>query len=136
VGSSKDFAYVQEDITEFLKMQADKSLSLNLAERKAEQKTQTARAEAIKKERLSRKKSDEKVFELTLQNVDLPQLLPPSVKTNSVTVPDPGLDDDSDPDAEAAAGEAALDPTLEEAKHILADYVALVNKEPAISKAH
>jgi hypothetical protein len=27
-----------------------------------------------------------------------------------------------------------LDPTLEEAKHILADYVALWNKEPVISK--
>jgi len=133
VATSKDFDYVREDIAEFLKMQADKSLSLNLGERKAEQKTQMARAEAIKKERMSRKKSDEKVFELTLQNVDMPQLQPPVVKTNAVAAPS-SFDDDPDPDADAAAAEALADPTLEEAKHILADYIALVNKESAISK--
>jgi len=133
VAASKDFGYVQEDITEFLKQQADKSLSLNLAERKVEQKTRTSRAEAIKKERLARKKSTEKVFEITLQNVDLPQLQPPLVKTNSVAAA-AAFDDDADPDSEAAAAEAALDPTLEEAKHILADYIALRNKEPVISQ--
>jgi carboxyl-terminal processing protease len=135
VAASKDFDYIREDIAEFLKQQADKSLSLNLAERQVEQKTKTARAEAIKKERLARKKSNEKVFELTLQNVDLAQLQPPPVKTNSVAAADgPAFGDDSDPDAEAVAAEAVLDPTLEEAKHILADYVALWNKEPVISK--
>jgi carboxyl-terminal processing protease len=136
VAASKDFGYVQDDIAEFLKQQADKSLSLNLAERQAEQKTKTARAEAMKKERQSRKKSGEKVFELTLQNVDLPQLQPPPVKTNSVAAAaEPAFDDDSDPDAESVAAEGVVDPALEEAKHILADYIALVNKEPFISKA-
>jgi carboxyl-terminal processing protease len=135
VAASKDFGYIQEDITEFLKQKADKSLSLNLAERQAEQKTKTARFDAIKKERLSRPKPDEKVFEITLQNVALPQLLPPAVKTNSVAAADqPALGDDSDPDADAAAAEAVIDPTLEEAKHILADYIALVNKQPGLSK--
>jgi carboxyl-terminal processing protease len=136
VAASKDFAYIQEDISEFLKLQADKSLSLNLVERQAEQKTKTARAEAIKKERLARKKSNEKIFELTLQNVDDAQLHPSPVKTNSVAMADaPAFDDDSDADVEAATAEGVLDPTLEEAKHILADYIALVNKEPVISKA-
>jgi carboxyl-terminal processing protease len=133
VATSKDFAYIREDIAEFLKMQSDKSLSLNLDERKAEQKSQMARAEAIRKERLSRKKSDEKIFELTLQNVDLPKLQPLAVKTNSVAAPDT-FDDEADPDAQAAAAEAVSDPTLDEARHILADYIALVNKETAISK--
>jgi len=45
VAASKDFAYIQEDITEFLKQKADKSLSLNLVERQAEQKTKLARYE-------------------------------------------------------------------------------------------
>jgi carboxyl-terminal processing protease len=135
LAASKDFAYIQEDIAEFLKAQADKSLSMNLAERQAEQKTQTARAEAIKKERLSRKKSDEKVFEITLQNVDLAQLQPPTVKTNAAAATTPSFEDDSDADAEEAATEAGLDPTLEETRHILADYIGLMNKAPGISKA-
>jgi carboxyl-terminal processing protease len=157
VAASKDFAYIKEDIAEFLKKQmphkplhgdshqalesaeflADKGLSLNLADRQAEQKTQTARAEAIKKERLSRKKLDEKVFELTLQNVDLPQLQPLAVKTNSAAAGQPVFDEPSDAEAEsdALANEEMLDPTLEEAKHILADYMALINKESAISIA-
>jgi len=135
VAASKDFAYIQQDITEFLKQQADRSLSLNLAERQAEQKTKTARFEAIKKERLSRPKPDEKVFEITLQNIGLAQLQPPPVKTNSVAEqPALGDESDPDPDADAAAAEAVIDPTLEEAKHILADYIALWNKEPGLSK--
>ena len=52
--TSKDFAYIHQDIDEFLKEQADKSISLNEAARLAEQKTKTDRAEARKKERLSR----------------------------------------------------------------------------------
>jgi carboxyl-terminal processing protease len=135
VANNKDFDYIREDIAEFLKQQADKSLSLNLVERQAEQKTKMARAEAIKKERLARQKSNERVFELTLTNVDNAQLQPAIVKTNSVVVSDTALDDDSDPDAAAAAAEEVLDPTLEEAKRILADYIALVNKEPFITKA-
>jgi carboxyl-terminal processing protease len=134
VAASKDFGYIQEDITEFLKQKADKSISLNLDERKAEQKTKLARYEAIKKERMSRPKPDGKVFEITLKNMDLPQLQPPSVKTNSLDAANqPALGDDADPDADAAAAEAVIDPTLDEAKHILADYVALMNKEPRLS---
>jgi carboxyl-terminal processing protease len=134
VAASKDFGYIREDIAEFLKQQADKSFSLNLTERQAEQKIKTARAEVIKKDRLSRKKSDERVYELTLQNVDEPQLHLEAVKTNSVASVDDAAFDDSDPDEAAAASEAVVDPALNEAKNILADYVALWNKEPFITK--
>jgi carboxyl-terminal processing protease len=134
VATNKDFGYIREDIAEFLKQQADKSISLNLAQREAEQKTRTARAEAIKKERLSRKKSNEKIFDLTLQNVDLPQLQPQPVKTNAVAAVDQAFDDDADPDAEPAAGEGVVDPVLDETKRIMGDYIALINKDPVISK--
>ena len=135
VAASKDFAFIQEDIARFLKQQADRSVSLNLVERQAEKKAETARSEAIKKELLSRKKSDEKVFEISLKNVDLAQLQPLPASTNSPAAPvAPAFDDESEPDEDAAAG-AAGDPTLEETRRILADYIALVNKEPAISKA-
>ncbi len=132
--------YIQQDIADFLKDQADKSISLNKDWRVADQKTRRDRAEARRKERLSRKKSDEKVYELALTNLDIPQLPLVATKTNSVvSVTDTPFDDDdkdlaadSEPTTEDAIG---LDPTLAEARHILADYIAMINKEPIISKA-
>jgi len=135
VAASKDFDYIRQDIAEFLKQQADKSVSLNLVDRKAEQKEKLARAEAIKKERLSRKKSGDKIFEITLQNVDAPQLQPLAAKTNSVAaVNDSNFDDDTDLDAASAVAEGVVDPVLNEAKHIMSDYIALMNKEPIVSR--
>jgi carboxyl-terminal processing protease len=64
VEKDTDFNYVREDIEEYRKEQADKSLSLNLAERMATLKTDNARAEARKTARLSRKKTDEKIYEI------------------------------------------------------------------------
>jgi len=138
VAASKDFDYIRQDIAEFLKQQADKSLSLNLAERQAEQKTRTARNEAIRKERLSRRKSDEKVYEITLENAALAQLQPPTVKTNSAApgqhpVEEPAVDTEAD--AGESAAEAAIDPALEETKRILADYISLLSKAAIVSRA-
>lgn len=134
VEKDKDFSYIREDMEMFRKEQADKSLSLNETERVAEQKTETARAEARKKERLSRKKSAEKVYEITLKNVDLAQLQSPIVKTNSAANArnNPKLDPNED---ETPAEESAIDPTLEETKRILMDYIELLKKGPVISRA-
>jgi carboxyl-terminal processing protease len=126
----KDFSYVREDIAEFRKEQADKSISLNEAERVAEQEIEVARAESRKKERLSRKKSNETVYEITLKNVNSAELQPPIVKTPPAKN-DPGLDSD---DGEMPAAEPVIDPTLEETKRILADYIELLKKGPAISR--
>jgi len=133
IDKDKDFSYIREDIAEFKKEQADKSLSLNEAERLAEMKTNIARGEARKKERLSRKKPNEVVYELTLKNVDLPQLQPPPVKPNSAAaaraVTGPDFDDE-----DARMPEPPIDPTLEETKRILADYIALLKKGPGLSQ--
>ncbi len=143
LASDRDFAYIQEDIAEFVKDQADKSISLDETARLAEQKARRDRAETRRKERLSRKKSDEKVFEITLKNVDLAQLQPPVVKTNSVALANEPAFDDAVGEVGIAANDADsasdqvpdLDPTLTEARHILADYASLINKEPIISQA-
>ncbi len=133
VEKDKDFSYVREDIQEFRKEQADKSLSLDQTERLAEQKTETARAEARRKERLSRKKSNEKVYEITLKNAGAAELQAPIVKTNSVADArkNAGLDSG---EAETPAEATPPDPTLEETKRILADYIELLKKGPAISR--
>ena len=131
IAKDKDFSYVREDIEQFRKEQADKSLSLNLAERIAEQKSETARLEARKKERLSRKKPNQKVYEITLKNVDMAELQPLAVKTNSAAAKtDAELDA---ADEEAPRGAQAIDPTLDETRRILADYIELLKKGPIIA---
>ncbi len=124
--TDKDFAYLQEDINEYRKMLADKSISLNEAERLAEQSATAARLQARKKERASRPKSGEKIYEITLKNVDLAGLHAPEVKPKPTTAPD----DDPDPVEAAAAGEdpAATDPALTETRRIMADYIALLKR--------
>jgi carboxyl-terminal processing protease len=132
IEEDRDFSYVRQDIEQFRKEQADKSLSLNEAERVAEQKAETARAEARKKERLSRKRPNEKLYEITLKNVDLAQLQPPTVKTNAAAAAknDAGVDSSRD---ETPREEPAIDPTLEETKRILTDYIELLKKGPVIA---
>jgi carboxyl-terminal processing protease len=134
IEKEKDFSYIREDIEEFRKEQADKSLSLNEAGRVAEQKTEMARAEARRKERLSRKKPNEMIYDIALTNVDLAQLQPAVVKTNSAAAArhDAGLDSGED---EIPGAEPEIDPTLEETKRILADYIELLKKGPGISQA-
>jgi hypothetical protein len=99
-----------------------------------EQKTEIARADARRKERLSRKKSNEKIFEITLKNVDAPELQPLAVKSKSgaPAKDDAGLDSDED---DAPQQAPAIDPTLEETKRILTDYIELLKKGPGISQA-
>jgi carboxyl-terminal processing protease len=124
---NKDFAYIQEDIDEYRKSLEDKSLSLNEAERLAEQSATAARMEARKKERASRPKLGEKLYEITLKNVDLPELHPPEVKPK----PAPSPDDDPDDVPAAASDPVAGDPALTEARRIMADYISLYKQPPA-----
>ncbi|HZM02861.1 MAG TPA: carboxy terminal-processing peptidase [Candidatus Saccharimonadales bacterium] len=136
VDHDKDFAYMRQDIAEYEKQQADKSVSLNKEERLAEQKRITARDEARKKERLSRPKSQEKIYEITIKNVDLPDLQPLEEKTNSVaSAKAPVSEDDLDADENDAGKEALaeIDPTLEETKRILADYIALIKAQAPVA---
>ena len=85
--TDKDFAYLQEDIDEYRKTLDDKSVSLNEAARLTEQRATEARAEARKKERASRPKSGDKIYEITMKNVDLPGLHPPEVKSKPAASP-------------------------------------------------
>jgi carboxyl-terminal processing protease len=135
VQKDKDFVYIREDIELYKKMQADKSISLNEAERLAEKKELEGKIEVRKKERLARKKSNEKVYEITLKNVEDAALHPPAAKTNDVAsaVSEP-LDDDPESISDAKLPE--VDVRMEETKKILTDYISLIAKSSSISKAH
>ena len=132
VASSKDFAYIREDIANYLKHQEDKTVSLNEKVRLKEKAEDDARQKARDKERLARKAPEPRVYELTLKNHSLPGLPPPVAKTNSVAkvtgktgtaAVDP-LGSEADDEEKAPD----VDPTLDEAQAILVDYLHLLGK--------
>jgi carboxyl-terminal processing protease len=125
--SDKEYAYIREDIEQFKKSLADKSLSLNEQERRKEKKESDAREEARKKERKARKETEPKIFEITLKNATEPGLQVYVPKTNDVAsakIEHPV----EDPDDEAALEEKVpvVDAALEESKRILMDYISLL----------
>ena len=83
VAADKEFAYLREDIEQFKKHQADKTVSLNGKQRLKEQEEAEARQKARDKERLARLEPPETVYELTLKQAGLPGLPPPVAKTNA-----------------------------------------------------
>ena len=131
--TGKDFAYVHEDIDLFRKLQADKSVSLNEAQRLKEKEEADARAKARKAERKLRPESSAKVYEITLRLADQPGLPPPLAKTNEPPATVEGKtadegqakvakDSETESDEEKAP---AIDITLEEAKRVLLDLIEL-----------
>jgi carboxyl-terminal processing protease len=84
LASDRDFAYEREEIERYKKAIADKSVSLNEAERIREKKEADERAKARKKELAARAEPNWKIYEITLKEVDQPGLPPPVTKTNRV----------------------------------------------------
>jgi carboxyl-terminal processing protease len=153
VAEDKDFSYIREDIDLFKKQQADKTISLNEKERLKEKEEAEARQKARDRERLARPEPVEKVYELTLRQADLPGLPPPVTKTNSSlaklalqkAVPvglnaatasqEPAKDATTAGDSEEEKA-PAVDADLQEAEHILMDYLALLPKHDVVTAGH
>jgi len=79
-----DWAYVRDEIERYKKALAEKSVSMNEADRLKEKKENDQRAKARKKELAARPEPNEKVYEITLKLTDEPGLPPPVAKTNHV----------------------------------------------------
>ena len=90
ITSDKDFAYVRDEIERFKKMKEEKTVSMNEEQRWKEKRESEARAEARKRELRSRPQPDYKTYELTLKNVDLPGLPPPTNTFASARSKGPG----------------------------------------------
>src|SRR5437016_1522518 len=135
LAADKDFAYLQEDIATYRKYLAEKSVSLNEEARLKEMKENEEKIQARKKERKARHEPEEKVYELTLKQVDLPGLPPPPAKPTDLSGAETKKDDASaeDEDVDPADKVAAVDVTLKETKRILLDLVALSSKETAVA---
>ena len=147
IASDKDFEYIREDIEHYKKVQADKTISLNEQTRLKEKDEADARQKAREQERLARKETSEKVYEITLKNVSLPGLPPPVAKTNnlakviiqgSVGTNESASAGSAVPAKPNEAGEdedkaPAVDATMNEAQHILVDYLELLSKRGQVA---
>ena len=84
VAADRDFAFLRGEIERYKKTLAEKSVSLNEAQRLKEKKEADERYKARKKEMAGRPDVQRKVYEITLKNADLPGLPEPVAKTNSL----------------------------------------------------
>ena len=142
VAKDREYDYVREDIEQYRKLQADKTVSLNEKKRLKEKEELEARQKSRDKERSARKESLDKVYELNLKQAALPGLPAPTSaqKTNGLakfTTPDPAHTNATEA-AEADAPEikrgddadeekpAVPDVALLEAEHILVDYISVL----------
>ena len=109
-----------------------------------------ARDKARDQERLARKETTDKVYEITLRNADLPGLPPPVQHTNalalnaghpfqpvSVALTNSAGTEQSDPKAAAAEIKPpAVDVELNETERILLDYLSLLGKGDTLIADH
>jgi carboxyl-terminal processing protease len=77
IATNQDFIYIQQDIEEFKRLQADKTFSLNEREDIKERLANQARQKARDKEREARKNLGVTIYEITVENADKPGLPEP-----------------------------------------------------------
>jgi carboxyl-terminal processing protease len=127
VQADPEFHYVMEDMDRLRKKLDDNRISLNEDTRRAELEEDKVRKEARSKERLARQNDDTKIFRVTLDNVDKPNLQPVlfpgkvAAASKATVAPEAASDSDSDILGGDSSKEPALDPIRDEALNILAD---------------
>ncbi|MBI2949534.1 MAG: carboxy terminal-processing peptidase, partial [Verrucomicrobia bacterium] len=131
-----DFQYLKEDIDQVKKALADRTVSLNEAQRVKEKAEAEARAKARQAELKARPSVNETAYEITLALADKPGLPPatgqakPAAKTESAS---DSKKADEDEDAATESKAPLVDVTLKEAKRILADFISLGRNDPSIA---
>jgi carboxyl-terminal processing protease len=132
VATDPDFAFLQRTIELYRKTVAEKTVSLNEAQRRQEKEENDARQKARKQELRDRPDNGEKAYEITLKQVSLAGLPPPMSKTNHVE--NARLKAPLNPDDPEAVTEddnlPVVDITLDETKRVLRDYIGLTQGKP------
>jgi carboxyl-terminal processing protease len=123
VAASTDFGYLRQDIAFYKKRENDTTVSLNEAARVKEADDLKATELARKKDLESRKAGRDKDLELTLDMVDKDLPAAPAVIKKPVPDPDDSDSDSTTPDLEETMNAPTVDPQLNEAVNITADYV-------------
>jgi carboxyl-terminal processing protease len=77
IATNLDFSYIRQDIEQFQKLQADKTATLNEPEAIKQRQADDARMKARAAERAVRPLPDEKIYNITVENSELPGLPAP-----------------------------------------------------------
>ena len=138
VENDPEFHYVMEDIDRLRHKLDDNRISLSEDLRKKELADDKLRKEMRSKERLARNQEEPRIYRVTLDTVDKPNLqlimypgkLAEAKKNGVAPKVDPEAAPDADSDLDAGVGgdatkEPAIDPARDEALNILADLVDL-----------
>jgi carboxyl-terminal processing protease len=133
IAKTPDFTELKSEIERFRKLRADKSVSLNEAQRQKEKAELEARVETLKKERLARADKQPAAYEVTLKNVTLKNVTQPGLG-ELVKPKKPEVEPDPETDDEIAAAAPAEDIVLHEAQRILLDYSNLLKGQPVVSQ--
>jgi carboxyl-terminal processing protease len=120
IGAEKSFTYLAEDVARLKKSLAEKSVSLNEAERRQELAQLKARQDERKQEALVHPTSQPTTYEITLKNASSPGLPPPMARKKS----------EKEEAAVAAGQSSARDILLHETLKILGDYIDLLGIQP------
>jgi len=132
VNTEKAFAYLAEDVARLKKTLAEKSVSLNEAERRQELARIKARQNERKQEELHPPASRPTTYEITLKNASSAGLPPPTVpqksekKIASATPDTKAFSTPDDLDEVAAGKSPDSDILLDETVKILGDYIELL----------
>jgi carboxyl-terminal processing protease len=140
IKNDPEFHYVMEDIGRLRQKLDENRISLNEDQRKKELQDDKLRKETRSKERLARNQEEPRIYLVTLDTVDKPNLqlimypgkLAEAKKNGTVPKVDPDAASDADTDLISGTGSAdddtktpAIDPERDEALNILADLVDL-----------
>ncbi|HKU45162.1 MAG TPA: carboxy terminal-processing peptidase [Polyangiales bacterium] len=129
IAARKDFSELSAEVARLKKNMADKTVSLNEAERRKEMGEAKARREQREKEREKLRAAQPVTYEVTLKNVATPGL---ERQKPAKPAPDPkkGKAKD-DPNSRSSAQDLASDIILDESVLILADYTELLRASKA-----
>jgi carboxyl-terminal processing protease len=126
VATNQDFIYIRQDIDQFKKLQADKTVSLNEEDQLKQAQQNAIRQKQREAERDGRKPPVEKIYEITLENVNergMPPLIWPTNATSAVASTNKLLKS-----VVTTNSPPPIDPWLDETEHILENYVSLMDK--------
>jgi carboxyl-terminal processing protease len=152
IATNQDFVYIHEDISNFVKLQAERTATLNEQKAIKELQADDARQKARDAERASRPIPGETIYKITLENSELPGLPSPEpmIKTNESAMMSPtnhatatltttqiGLPKSPTAYNLGMASDAFQpDPVLDETERILEDYIALSSARRTLIANH
>jgi hypothetical protein len=142
IATNVDFGYIRQDIDQFKKTQLDKTTTLNEHDAIKEHEAHQVFLDAHERERVSRKPSDVKIYDITVENADDSGL--PAQETNSIagSITETNNTNHISGAKQNVTGTDAIEfqqaetARLEETEQILEDYISLLSKSGALIADH